>query len=159
MNLLYWVLDVKYWYHPTLIVHWITNLKLYGNFLKAFRINMKASLGLVLPNQYCPIVVWKSWGWYLGDAMSWTASTSSSLLWTTVVQYCPVTTWHWYAIYYQSQCVLNMTWATVFHADNTHFFAIVALYSMSLFNAVDMPLGRCTLLLLECACTLVYVCL
>jgi len=27
------------------------------NFLKAFRVNLKACLGLVLPNQYCPMVI------------------------------------------------------------------------------------------------------
>jgi len=32
-------------------------LKFCSNFLKAFRINVKAFLGLVLPNQYCHIVM------------------------------------------------------------------------------------------------------
>jgi len=28
--------------------------------LKAFRVDLKACLGLVLPNQYCPIVIWEN---------------------------------------------------------------------------------------------------
>jgi len=35
-------------------------LKFRGNFLKAFQVNLKTYLGLVLPNQYCPIVVWEN---------------------------------------------------------------------------------------------------
>ena len=54
--------------------------------MKAFRIDLKACLGLVLPNQYCPIVVWEIWGWFSGDFTSWATPTSlSSLLWTPIV--------------------------------------------------------------------------
>jgi len=42
-------------------------LKFCSNLLKAFRVDLKTFLGLVLPNQYCPIVVWEKWGWFLGD--------------------------------------------------------------------------------------------
>jgi len=38
--------------------------------LKAFRVDLKTFLGLVLPNQYCHIVVWEKWGWFLGDISS-----------------------------------------------------------------------------------------
>jgi len=52
--------------------------------MKAFQVDLKARLGLVLPNQYCPIVVWESWDWFLGDFTSWAMPiSSSSLLWNT----------------------------------------------------------------------------
>jgi len=34
------------------------------NFLKAFRINLKAFLGSVLPNQYCHIRYVRNFGWF-----------------------------------------------------------------------------------------------
>ena len=34
--------------------------------MKAFRVDLKACLGLVLPNQYCLIVVRENWGWFFG---------------------------------------------------------------------------------------------
>jgi len=44
------------------------------------------SESLVLPNQYCPIVVWKNWGWFLGGFTSWATPISwPSLLWNTIV--------------------------------------------------------------------------
>ena len=39
-------------------------LLFFSNLLKALRVNLKACLGIVLPNQYCLIVVR---GWFLGD--------------------------------------------------------------------------------------------
>jgi len=54
--------------------------------LKAFQVNLKACLGLVIPNQYCPIVIWENWGWFLSDFILWAMPTSwLSLLWTTIV--------------------------------------------------------------------------
>jgi len=54
--------------------------------MKAFRVDLKAWLGLVLPSQKCPIVVWENWGWFSGDFTLWaTPTSSSSLLWTTIV--------------------------------------------------------------------------
>ena len=35
-------------------------LKFRSNVLKVFRVDMKACLGLLLPNQYCLIVVWEN---------------------------------------------------------------------------------------------------
>jgi len=35
-------------------------LKFHGNFLGAFLVDLKACLGLVLPNQYYPIVIWEN---------------------------------------------------------------------------------------------------
>ena len=35
-------------------------LKFCSNLLKAFRVDLKAILGLVLPNQYCPIIIWEN---------------------------------------------------------------------------------------------------
>ena len=35
-------------------------LKFSSNLLKAFRVDLKACLGLVLPNQYCLIIVWEN---------------------------------------------------------------------------------------------------
>ena len=44
------------------------------------------SKSLFLPNQFCPIIVWENWGWYLGCIISWVTPTSLlSLLWTTIV--------------------------------------------------------------------------
>ena len=37
----------------------LKKIKFRDNFLKAFRVNLKVCLGLVLPNQYYPIVVWE----------------------------------------------------------------------------------------------------
>ena len=60
-------------------------LKIPRQLLKAFWVDLKACLGLVLPNQYCPIVVWENWGWFSGDLTSWaTPTSSSSLLWTMI---------------------------------------------------------------------------
>ena len=36
------------------------SVKSHSNLLKAFRVNLKACLGLVLPNQYCLIIVWEN---------------------------------------------------------------------------------------------------
>ena len=53
--------------------------------MKAYRVYLKTCSGLILPNQYFPIVVWKSWGWFTCDFTSWTMLTSwSSLLWTSI---------------------------------------------------------------------------
>ena len=46
-------------------------LKFCGNFLKEFTVGLKACLGLILLNQYYPIVIWENWGWFLGDFTSW----------------------------------------------------------------------------------------
>ena len=49
-------------------------------------VDLKACLSLVVPNQYCPIIIWENWGWFLGDFTSRAMPTSwSSLLWTTIV--------------------------------------------------------------------------
>jgi len=50
-------------------------LKFRSNFLKAFRVDLKAFLDLVLPNQYCPIIIWESWGWFLSSIISWAIPT------------------------------------------------------------------------------------
>jgi len=49
-----------------------------NNLLKAFCTDLKACLGLVLPNQYCPIIIWESEAGFLGDIMSWAMPTLSS---------------------------------------------------------------------------------
>ena len=36
------------------------DLKFRSNLLKAFRVDLMACLGLVLPNQYCVIIVWEN---------------------------------------------------------------------------------------------------
>jgi len=60
--------------------------KFSGNFLKTVQIDLKACLGLVLPNQYCPIIIWENWGWFSGDFTLLATPTSwLSLLWTTIV--------------------------------------------------------------------------
>ena len=60
--------------------------KICSNFLKEFWVDLKAFLGLVLSNQYHPIVVWKNWGWFLGGIILWATPTPSSfLLWATIV--------------------------------------------------------------------------
>ena len=58
--------------------------KFRSNLLKAFRVNLKACLGLVLPNQYCLIVVRENWGWILGDTISWSTPTP---LWSLLYSY------------------------------------------------------------------------
>ena len=62
-------------------------LKFHWNFLKAFQVDMKACLGLVIPDEYYrPIVVWENWGWFSSDFTLWATPTSwSSLLWITIV--------------------------------------------------------------------------
>ena len=40
--------------------HQILKKKINSNFLKEFQVTLKAYLGLVLSNQYCPIVVWEN---------------------------------------------------------------------------------------------------
>jgi len=63
--------------------------------LKAFGVNLKACLGWVLLNQYCPINVWENWSWFLGDFTSWATPTSwSSLLWTTIVVHDNCNRWY-----------------------------------------------------------------
>ena len=53
--------------------------KFHGNFLKAFQIDLKAYLDLVLPT---PLLFGKVETWFLGDFTSWATPTSwSSLLW------------------------------------------------------------------------------
>ena len=37
------------------------------NLLKMFQADLKACLGLVIPNQYCLIIVRENRGWFLGD--------------------------------------------------------------------------------------------
>ena len=55
------------------------------NALKVFWVNLKACLGLVLPNQYYFIVVGKNRGWFLGDVISWAMPTPLwSLLYSTI---------------------------------------------------------------------------
>ena len=39
-------------------------LKFRSNFLKAFQVDLKACLGLILPNQYCPIKWRLVFGWF-----------------------------------------------------------------------------------------------
>ena len=54
--------------------------------MKAFRVDLKACLDLVLSNQYCPIIVWENWGWFSGDFTTWATPTSwSSQLRTTIM--------------------------------------------------------------------------
>ena len=36
---------------------------------------------IVLPNQYCPIIVWENQGWFLGDVILWGTITPS---WFTI---------------------------------------------------------------------------
>jgi len=35
--------------------------------LKAFWVDLKVFLYLVLPNQYCSIIIWENLDWFLGD--------------------------------------------------------------------------------------------
>ena len=37
----------------------------------AFQVDLKACLGLVSPNQYCPIDIWENWGYFSGNFTSW----------------------------------------------------------------------------------------
>ena len=59
-------------------------LKFRTNLLKAFWVDLKACLGLVLPCQYCLIVVRENWGWFLGDFISWAMTTP---LWSLLYSY------------------------------------------------------------------------
>ena len=53
-----------------------------------FRVNLKTLLGLVLPNEYCHVVVRKNRGRFLGYIMSQIAPTPSmSLIYSTIVLY------------------------------------------------------------------------
>jgi len=62
--------------------------KFCSNFLKAFRINLKAFLGLVLPNQYCHIIMLGILAGFKVDFLRGAPPQSStSLLWTTIVVY------------------------------------------------------------------------
>ena len=62
--------------------------KFRSNLLKAFWVDLKTCLGLVLPNQYCLIVNRENWGLFLGDVISWATPTPLwSLLYTTIVLY------------------------------------------------------------------------
>jgi len=59
-------------------------LKSCSNFLEAFRVNLKAFLGFVLPNQYGLIVAWEDWSWFSGDFTSLATHTALwPLLYTT----------------------------------------------------------------------------
>ena len=59
-----------------------------SNLLKAFWVNLKACLGLVLPNQYCLIVVREIEVGFLGDVISWATPTPLwSLLYSTIILY------------------------------------------------------------------------
>ena len=58
--------------------------KFRNNLLKAFWVDLKACFGLVLPNQYCLIVVRENGGWFLGDIISWATPTP---LWSLLYSY------------------------------------------------------------------------
>ena len=60
------------------------HLKFRSNLLKAFRVDLKTFLGLVLPHQYCLIVVRENRGWFLGDIISWATPTP---LWSLLYSY------------------------------------------------------------------------
>ena len=62
----------------------IKKLKFRSNLLKAFQVDLKVCLGLVLPHQYCPIVVRENRGWFLGDVISWATPTA---LWSLLYSY------------------------------------------------------------------------
>ena len=62
--------------------------KFRSNLLEAFWVNLNAFSGFVLPNQYCVIVVWEKWGWFLVHVFSWvTPIPLWSLLYNTIVLY------------------------------------------------------------------------
>jgi len=74
------------WRHQLSSQEKILLSKFRSNFSKEFQVNLKACLGLVLSNQYCPIVGWENWGWFLGCLIQWATPTPwMSLLCTTIV--------------------------------------------------------------------------
>ena len=53
-----------------------------------FRVDLKTLLGLVLPNQYCHVVVRKNRGKFLGYIIPWIAPTPlMSLIYSIIVLY------------------------------------------------------------------------
>ena len=54
-------------YHMSVIKNSVKKFfKFHSNLLKAFRVDLKACLGLVLPNQYCLIIIRENCGWFFG---------------------------------------------------------------------------------------------
>ena len=62
--------------------------KFRSNLLKLFQVDLKACLGLVLPNQYCLIIIRGNRGCFFGDIiLSATPTPLWSLLYTTIIVY------------------------------------------------------------------------
>ena len=65
-------------------------IKFHSNLLKAFRVDLKAFLGLVLPNQYCLIVIREKWGWFFWVMFIHVSSLHLCVPYYTVLSYCMI---------------------------------------------------------------------
>ena len=72
------------------VKNWLNKhyFKFHSNLLKVFRVDLKACLGLVLPNQYCLIIGRKIEAGFLDNDILWATPTPLwSLLYSTIVLY------------------------------------------------------------------------